>query len=69
MSVKTVHPEEDVFRETGTSMAAPLVTARYACALRSTKDRARAMTQLIEAAVDVGEKGRDMMYGYGIIQK
>lgn len=69
VSVKTVHPEEDVFRETGTSMAAPLVTARYACALRSTKDRARAMTQLIEAAVDVGEKGRDMVYGYGIIQK
>lgn len=69
VSVKTAHPQEEAYRETGTSMAAPRVTARYACALRSSKDRARAMTQLIEMAVDAGEIGRDMVYGYGIIQK
>lgn len=69
VSVETAHPTQEHYRETGTSMAAPLISARYACALRISRDRAQAMRQLIESAVDVGETGKDTVFGFGIIQK
>ncbi|UTA48748.1 S8 family serine peptidase [Simiduia sp. 21SJ11W-1] len=54
--------------ETGTSMAAPLVTARLACALAEGKSLAQALDDLQQAAVDLGMPGRDPVFGVGWVQ-
>ena len=67
VSVETAHPTLRTSRESGTSMAAPIITAYYACALRHRAHRGEALTSLIEASIDMGEEGRDAVFGYGLL--
>lgn len=51
--------------ESGTSIAAPIVTAFAACNQQSTPNETRAVLQRL--AIDLGEEGRDQQYGHGLL--
>ncbi|MDN3637497.1 S8 family serine peptidase [Simiduia curdlanivorans] len=54
-------------RETGTSMAAPIITARLACALANGAALTEAIEGLEQQAIDLGEAGRDSVFGAGLV--
>ncbi len=54
------------YRMDGTSLAAALTTA--ALAVRPPQDAADERRQLQQSALDLGEPGRDTVYGYGLLQ-
>jgi hypothetical protein len=55
-------------RESGTSIAAPHVTATIACLIASYgKDKQVLLDKLNELAIDLGPKGKDPIYGMGAI--
>jgi len=54
--------------QSGTSMAAPVVSAFMACALaESRQDRQQALFILKKRAVDLGEPGHDPIFGHGLL--
>lgn len=54
--------------ESGTSMAAPVVSAFMACALNASgQDRQKALLMLKDRAVDLGQQGHDPIFGYGLL--
>lgn len=56
-------------RESGTSMAAPIVTALVACELANNGGkRTAAIDALINQALDLGAAGRDPVFGYGLLR-
>lgn len=69
VQVKTARRDGQVGYETGTSMAAPAVTAAAACSwyespqLNATEVR-KALQQRV---IDLGEKGRDSVFGFGLL--
>lgn len=68
VSVPTARGDGGFGRESGTSMAAPIVSAFFACELASgafTADRARA--RLTERAADLGAAGHDPVFGHGLL--
>ena len=55
--------------KTGTSFAAPFVTAAAALAVKSgTDDRESVVQRLADTAEDLGPAGRDTLYGYGLVK-
>ncbi|AHI29482.1 peptidase S8 [Marinobacter similis] len=52
--------------QSGTSLAAPVVSAQLACALASTSLE-NALAQLTRRADDLGDQGRDPVFGYGLL--
>ncbi|MBQ4829138.1 S8 family serine peptidase [Alteromonas sp. MMG017] len=68
VSVEVAHPDGTISRETGTSMATPFVSARYACLFRASSNQAQALATLRDQAVDAGAPGRDPVFGVGILQ-
>ncbi|WOI37821.1 S8 family serine peptidase [Alteromonas sp. CI.11.F.A3] len=68
VSVEVAHPDGTISRETGTSMATPFVSARYACLFRASSNQAQALAILRDQAVDAGSPGRDPVFGVGILQ-
>ena len=55
-------------RDSGTSMAAPVVSAFMACELAEGKTSpAKAFAHLVKEAKDLGEEGRDAVFGYGVL--
>ncbi|CAD5248705.1 Subtilase family protein [Alteromonas sp. 38] len=67
VSVEVAHPDGTTSRETGTSMATPLVSARYACLFRASSNPAQALATLRDQAIDAGAPGRDPVFGVGIL--
>lgn len=67
VSIETAAPLNKFIRQTGTSMAAPLVSAKYACVLRTLKNRHHALEALKQKAIDVGQPGRDTVFGFGVL--
>lgn len=67
VAVFTARSGGDFGNETGTSMAAPLVTAAVACLDHSIKTPAAINTQLKKFVIDLGEKGRDPVFGEGLL--
>ncbi len=65
--VPTAGDSEDVTHESGTSMAAPVVSAFMACALATYEDHKQAFSMLKRRAVDLGEPGHDPIFGYGLL--
>ncbi|WP_323813857.1 S8 family serine peptidase [Cellvibrio sp. NN19] len=65
-------------KQSGTSMAAPVVSALFACELaqqifqKSDVQKyalhQRVFQKLIERSVDLGKQGRDTVFGYGLLQ-
>lgn len=68
VSVLTTRSGGDFGRESGTSMAAPAVTAHVACALANESGSAEAVIlRLAKQAEDLGDSGRDPVFGYGLL--
>nr|WP_255720241.1 S8 family serine peptidase [Acuticoccus kalidii] len=53
--------------KTGTSFAAPFVSAALALALETEETRGAAIEALRAASTDLGDPGRDPVYGWGLI--
>ncbi len=68
VSVEVAHPDGTTRRESGTSMATPFVSARYACLFRASSNQAQALVTLRDQAIDAGAPGRDPVFGVGILQ-
>ena len=63
-------PDGDTATVSGTSYAAPVVTAELARRLQR-PDRAlaaRAEKELVQAATDLGKPGRDPVFGFGVVE-
>ncbi|WP_448249093.1 S8 family serine peptidase [Thalassotalea agariperforans] len=71
VSVKTARLSGDFGYESGTSMAAPVVSAYAACAKQQAVQTSDNKTDywhiLSEQAIDLGERGLDPLFGYGRI--
>lgn len=67
VSVLTAHSDGGYGRESGTSMAAPVVTAFIACELAQAGTLKAALTKLQTQAIDLGEPGRDPVFGFGLL--
>jgi minor extracellular protease Epr len=68
VSVTTARSDGSFGRESGTSMATPVVSAFLACALSAGhKSVAQALDELRAVAVDLGAPGRDPVFGYGLL--
>jgi subtilisin family serine protease len=74
VNVLSAQPQQSLGKESGTSMAAPMVSAALACLWfehkkHNTLNRATVLNQLLDQAVDLGPKGRDPIFGVGAIQR
>lgn len=67
VSVTTARADGQLGSETGTSMAAPRVAASLACLREEGVLPAQARAQLQQTARDLGEPGRDPVFGFGVI--
>lgn len=68
VNVLTAQSGQRVGRESGTSIAAPYVTATLAClALTYGKNKQNLLDKLNDLAIDLGPKGKDPIYGVGAI--
>lgn len=68
VSVPTVRSTGGTGRESGTSMAAPVVSALLSCEMEKNNSAVEATKQLITQAIDLGDKGKDDVFGYGLLQ-
>jgi minor extracellular protease Epr len=68
VSVPTARGDGTIGRESGTSMAAPVISAFVACELsRQQGNVTRALDSLRSRALDMGAPGRDPVYGHGLL--
>lgn len=68
VSVPTARVDGSIGRESGTSMAAPVISAFLACELLQQEgDVARALERLRASALDLGAPGRDPVFGHGLL--
>ncbi|MAN50786.1 MULTISPECIES: S8 family serine peptidase [unclassified Marinimicrobium] len=69
VSVRTTRGTGEFGHESGTSMAAPTVTAHVACALaKQLASSGNVVQYLAGQAKDLGEAGRDPIFGHGLLQ-
>ena len=61
VSVLTARAQKEFGRESGTSLAAPWISARLACMEKPTRQTLR------KGLIDVGEPGKDPVFGEGIV--
>lgn len=68
--VETISPKGDVTAATGTSFAAPVVATRLARELNRPDPAAvtRLVTRLEKEARDLGQPGRDSVFGHGLVE-
>ncbi|UJF22625.1 S8 family serine peptidase [Shewanella sp. OMA3-2] len=71
VKVLTTRADGSIGRESGTSIAAPLVSAKVACLLASMPELTlvQVVTQLQQQALDLGVPGKDNQYGYGLLTR
>jgi len=68
VSVPTALADGSFGEQSGTSLAAPVVSAFLACALNANGNRLEAaLAQLKQQVVDLGEPGHDPVYGHGLL--
>jgi subtilisin family serine protease len=73
VNVLTAQSQDRTGRESGTSMAAPVVSAALACTLANIDDtsefnRSKVLSALAAKAIDLGPIGKDPIFGLGAIQ-
>ncbi|MFQ3207290.1 MAG: minor extracellular protease Epr [Glaciecola sp.] len=71
VNVLTAQSQDRTGRESGTSMAAPVVSAALACTLASIPEfnRIAILSALAAKAIDLGPVGKDPIFGLGAIQQ
>lgn len=68
VSVVTARGDGTVGGESGTSMATPVISAFLACEMAAQGgDISQAIEQLKSRAIDLGEPGRDPVFGHGLL--
>ncbi|TWX52254.1 S8 family serine peptidase [Colwellia hornerae] len=68
VNVLTAQSGQRVGRESGTSIAAPHVTAALACLIaKFSVDKNQLLEKLNESTIDLGPRGKDPIYGVGAI--
>lgn len=68
VAVMSARADGGLGKNSGTSMAAPVVSAHMACTMAQTKSKpAQALQALIARAKDLGIPGRDNVFGYGLL--
>ncbi|WP_341936841.1 S8 family serine peptidase [Marinimicrobium sp. C2-29] len=69
VSVRTTRGNGEFGHESGTSMAAPTVTAHVACALANQRASSEEVVRYLAGqAKDLGEAGRDRVFGHGLLE-
>jgi len=69
VSVLTARSGSEFGRESGTSMAAPVVSAFVACELAGNPGGVtEVVARLVGRTLDLGEPGRDPVFGYGLLR-
>jgi minor extracellular protease Epr len=70
VNVLTAQSQDRTGRESGTSMAAPVVSAALACTVASIPElsRSQILSALAAKAIDLGPIGKDPIFGLGAIQ-
>ncbi len=66
VAVSVPDPEGGLATESGTSLAAPVVAAALACEANGSNPQ-KAVEVLIDQARDLGEPGRDSIFGFGFL--
>ncbi|MBU2952627.1 S8 family serine peptidase [Marinobacter sp. F3R08] len=66
VEVEVSHPGGGTVTDSGTSLAAPVVAAALACQVNGSDDE-MALEALIDQAQDLGEPGRDGLFGFGFL--
>lgn len=69
VSVLTARSDGEYGHESGTSMAAPVISAYVACELVNNNSLKDALVGLQTRALDLGEPGRDPVFGFGLLSK
>jgi hypothetical protein len=74
VNVLSAQPQQRLGKESGTSMAAPVVSAALACLLakyttQNTPNRDTILNSLSDQALDLGPIGKDPIFGAGAIQR
>lgn len=69
VQVKTARRDGQVGYETGTSMAAPVITAAAACIWHENSQQSAVEVRqaLQQRAIDLGYEGRDSVFGFGLL--
>lgn len=67
VSVLTARSDGQYGHESGTSMAAPVISAYVACELVSKNNLKDALVNLQTRALDLGKPGRDPVFGFGLL--
>lgn len=67
VSVLTTRANNQLGRESGTSIAAPVVSAFVACSANKSADKDSIVTTLSKKAKDLGRAGKDKVFGYGLL--
>ncbi|GAA4360306.1 S8 family serine peptidase [Kangiella marina] len=68
VAIKTARMNNEYGYESGTSMATPIVTAKIACQLQQAKSIRTSKERLQQEVIDLGEPGKDRIYGYGKLE-
>jgi minor extracellular protease Epr len=70
VNVLTAQSQDRTGRESGTSMAAPVVSAALACTVASIPElsRSQILSALAAKAIDLGPIGKDPIFGLGAIR-
>lgn len=68
VDVKTLRPNGELTLESGTSMAAPVVSALLACAMSAERQHKSVTDLLAPYLEDLGETGPDPIFGRGFIR-
>ena len=66
VAVSVPDPDGGLGTESGTSLAAPVVAAALACEANASNPQ-KAVEALIDQAQDLGEPGRDSLFGFGFL--
>ena len=66
VDIAVAHPDGGQVTNSGTSLAAPMVTALLACRLLRLSPE-QALQTMIDDAEDLGEPGRDPEFGHGFL--
>jgi minor extracellular protease Epr len=71
VKVLTTRADGSIGRESGTSIATPLITAKVACLLAAMPELTlvQVVAQLQQQALDLGLPGKDSQYGYGLLTR
>ncbi|AOE48759.1 S8 family serine peptidase [Kangiella sediminilitoris] len=68
VAVKTARQDEQYGYESGTSIASPVVASQVVCTLESGDSKKEVVNKLKEKVMDLGEPGKDMVFGYGLLK-